>query len=74
MIYDFCCAVTDGIHFLNPLHLIFRLDLFGQSFLFGKLTDEQVEHLLSVAVDLSKIRLQFAADKELIVNAALMVF
>ena len=55
-----------------PLVLCFKL--FGYAFLFGKLTDEQIEHLLRVAVDLSEIPLQFTADKEFIVNATLMVF
>ena len=71
MIYDFSSAVSDGIHFLNPRHLILRLELFSHASLFGNLTDEQIKHLLRVAVDLSEIPLQFSADKEFIVNALL---
>ena len=74
MVYDFGCAVTDGIHFMNPLHLVLRFKLFGHALLFGKLTNEQIEHILCVAVDLSEILLQFTADKEFIVKTALMVF
>ena len=59
---------------LNPFHLVFRFECFGYTFLFGKLTDKQVEHILCVAVDLSEILLQFTADKEFIVKTALMVF
>ena len=61
-------------HFLNPRHLILRLELFSHASLFGNLTDEQIKHLLRVAVDLSEILLQFTADKKFIVNAALIVF
>ena len=74
MVYDFGCTGLDGIHFLNPRHLIPRLELFSHASLFGNLTDEQIEHLLRVAVDLGKICLQFTANKELIVNTVLMVF
>ncbi len=54
--------------------MVFRFEVFGNTLLFGKLRDEQVEHFLSVAVDLNEISLQFTAYKEFIVNAPMMFF
>ena len=62
------------VHSPKPLHLILCLEMFGHTFLFGKLTNEQIEHILCVAVELSEILLQLTADKEFIVKTALMVF
>ena len=36
-IYNLFRTVTDIVHSLHPQHLIFRLELFGHAFLFGKL-------------------------------------
>ena len=49
MVYDFGCTGLDGIHFLNPRHLILRLELFSHASLFDELTGEQIKHLLRVA-------------------------
>ncbi len=74
IVYNLHNPVMYRVHSPKPLHLILCLEMFGRTFLFGKLTDEQVKHLLRIAVELSEILLQLTADKEFIVNVALIVF
>ena len=59
---------------MNPLHLVLRFHRLGHALLFGKLTDEQIEHLLRVTVDLGEICVQFPAEKEFVVHVTLMFF
>ena len=65
VIYDFCGSASDVIHPSNPLHLIICFELFGHTFLFGKLVYQPKEHLLCLLVDIGKVSCELTACQQI---------
>ena len=64
-INDFRCTVADIVHSCNPQHLVFRFELFGHAFLFGKLLYQPKESLLCLIVDVSEVSGELAARQQI---------
>ena len=55
IVYDIRYLVADVVHLPYPLHLILCFELFGYTFLFGKLLHKSVEHFIRFFVNISEM-------------------
>ena len=64
-VYNFCGNATDIVHFLHPLHLIFRFERFGYALALCHLFYEPKKHILSLLVEVCEVPVQFSACQQI---------
>lgn len=67
-IYNFCSSVANVIHLSNPLHLIFRFELFGDTLTLCHLFYEPKKHILYLLVNVSEVSVQLATCQQISVE------
>ena len=68
IIDDFRCHFPYCVHSLHPKHLIFLFESFRDTFLFGKFFYQPKEHILCLFVLISKIAVEFPAEKQTVIE------
>ena len=64
---DFRCRFPYCVHSLNPKHLVFCLEHFRDTFLFGKFFYQPKEHILRLLVQIGKIAVEFPTEKQAVI-------
>lgn len=67
IIDDPYCRFPDCVYPLYPKHLIFFLERFWDTFLFGKLLYQPREHFLRLLIQIGKVVVELPAEKQAVV-------
>ena len=65
VVYNFCGSAADIVHFLHPLHLIFRFERFGYALTLCHLLYELRKHFVCLLVDVGKVSVHLAACQQI---------
>ncbi len=66
---DFGGCKADSVRFTHPFHWILRFELFGDVFIFGKLTDNQIVHFVRLRLNVGKICRELTRGEQIKIKA-----
>ena len=73
MIDDLHCRFPYCIHSLHPKHLIFGFECFGNGIFLSKLLYQPKEHILCLFVQISKVAVEFPAEKQAVIQSFMIL-